>query len=321
MEYQPEDEEPVLREARCEPRAKSAFVEIVRIALTTVILPIVVSLIVSYYVNTHLLKPKLRVRYAVGNLFFGTTDKPNEFFVGLTDMTNLNIEAGSRQEIEAGKAKITGGVLLALKSISFKSSSDYIRDDNELHSLLYQIMLSNQGAVTANHLKLGFRCPKGTDVRKLIPSPNIRVTQETVPPSGPNPEFLNVSIDRLSASGNAALTVMCGGQPRLHGSNEYMVIAYSDTVNPILYISSDEGDGEVTDEWGIPYKEAEQWEQYNLPNFFSGFWLAVVHPKKGVVPKTKDIGKEGLVVEHTYLIRDSAGKDIPGTLVFPGTGK
>jgi hypothetical protein len=169
-----------------------------KIVATTVVIPILVSVVTSFYINTRLLKPRLKVQYAWGDvLVVPWKDHPNDYIAVLIDIwPGLQFELPSGQNPAALKERQHfGGVhVTSAKHLSFKSSADYVLDYNLTGSRVIKVMLSNEGYVTANHLKIGVRFPDHTVNWRMVPSPNVKLTQRTVPPSGENPPTLRLKL-------------------------------------------------------------------------------------------------------------------------------
>src|SRR6266481_5699001 len=128
-----------------------------RVIVSAIAIPIVVVVATSFYVNTHLLKPNLTAQYAWGDVIVLPVEgHPNDYLVVLVDLRGLHGTWDSHL-----KAPVFSGEFASAKMLSFKSSKDYVIHRPSGTTRIMTIALTNEGHVTANHIKLGLSCSEG----------------------------------------------------------------------------------------------------------------------------------------------------------------
>jgi len=277
------------------PRAKG-FYSTVRVLLTAVAIPVLVSIITSFYVNTRLLRPKLKTEYSLANIWvMPVKDHTNEFTAAVLDMYPAFVPTPDNH---------SGVEIVLAKRLTFKSSADYIINYPLAPSLIYKIMLTNDGYVTANHVNLGL-LGDATNSR-IIASPNVKFSQEGIPDTGVNSSFMRVEIERLGPGERALLTVVTDPRPDLASSAvdpSFVKVHKGRQYRPLLYLSCAEGTGMIASD-PTTWREVTRWEETNFPGSATGFWTSRLQPRSGVSPLVEDL-KE---LEIPYYTVDDSGK-------------
>ena len=287
------------------------FLSGLRLVITAILIPVLVSITTSFYVNTHLLKPRVKANISWGDVMVMRIEgHPNDYVAALVDFWPGVI---LREDSPNKALNATGGEIVSAKRLSFKSANDYEIDSRSVSSRIMKLMLVNDGYVTATHIKLGIDLPEGSTNWKIIPSPNIKILQESViASSGVNPALVNVEIDRLGASEKAVLTASTDWQGRPKAApnqSPYITIHKTPGWRPLAYVSSDEGTGTIAPE--VSWRDAMNWEEGNFPDSVIGFWASRIHPKQGIVPSIHEL-KE---LEMGYdLVNDAGEQTGTGTL-------
>lgn len=306
-----DDDSPMPRRAKRERRIAKSFLSILKILATGVAIPIFVSLVTSFYVNTRLLKPKLKANYAWAMVMvMPVKDRPNEWIAALVD-----VYPGFEAPLPPGKTSMesvsnplnfSGGEIVAAKRLTFKSKDDFVVDSPAESSRIDKIMLVNDGYATANHISLGLRFQDGLTSR-IVASPNIKISQEAIAGTQINPPFVKVEIERLDPGEKAMLTAASSptqGTKPSELDNSFVKIREHPGYPPIVYITSQEGIGTAGE--GISWKDATLWEENNFPNSVIGFWASRFHPHKGLSPSIENLKQ----LEIGYDLEDSDGKKI-----------
>jgi hypothetical protein len=212
MEYQLSDQEPTF--VSVAPKAKwkmpAALGSTIKLVFSGIFLPVLVSITVSFYVNTRLLRPRLKVQFAWGEVLVAPYRTfPNTYVATLVDLWPGIRGSIPLDDYNSGKpiTNFSGGEIVAAKRISFKSSKDYSMDSSSSSRLL-KLMLTNEGHVTATRIKIGFQCPEKFGNGRVVASPNAKMTQETVSSSGVNPPLTKIELDRLGAYEKASLQLL-----------------------------------------------------------------------------------------------------------------
>lgn len=311
-----ESSQPTASEPK-ERRSTNLIFSGLKILVTGVAIPVVVSILTSYYVNTRLLKPRLRADYSSAQVMVMTdNNRPNEFIAALVDFyggfrATLPPGTSSREEVDKLDKPLafTGGEIATAKRLKFKSAHDYTIDPFfQQSSQIMKIMLVNDGYTTANHIDIGLQLEDLIN-HKIVPSPNIHISESAVAGSGVNPSFVKITIDRLGASEKALLTVVTSrtdSSPPSPVNSPFLQIHRNfprSETGPILYLSSDEGSGTISSD-GISWKDATSWEEASFPNSVIGFWASHIHPRKGISPSIEDM-KE---LEIPYELVGEGGK-------------
>jgi hypothetical protein len=299
-------------------RAQTALVAVLRILVTAVLIPISVSIATSYYVNTHLLKPKLVVDYTSGDVSIATVEgRSNEFIAVLIDFypgIEFPLPYGRDTTDEPIPPPVaTGGEVVWAKKLRFKSEKDFVLETPRHGSRITKIMITNTGYASANHISIGLHVLTGTSKYKIISSPNIHTSEEVIAGSDVNPPFIRLGIDRLGASEKAILTIVTdqeSGSETSGANTPFLTVHQKHGYGPVLYLTSDEGTGSISLN-GISWKDETRWEQANFPDSTIGFWAAGIHARDGVTPVVEDIKKLSINYE---LVDDSGKHKADGTL-------
>ena len=279
---------------RREKGATKHLFSILKILVTGIAIPVFVSLVTSFYVNTRLLKPRLRADYSWAMVMvIPIKDHPNDFVAALVDLYS-GLEAPlppGKRSIESVNQPLdfSGGEIVVAKRLRFKSKSDFVVDSSPSSSRIDKVMLVNDGYATANNISIGLRFQDGL-TSKIVPSPNIKISQEAIAGTGVNPPFVKVEIERLGPGERAVLTASStptATTVRPDVDSTYVKIHEQPGYPPIVYITSTEGIGSIGK--GISWKETTTWEETNFPNSVIGFWASRIHPRKGVSPSIEDL--------------------------------
>src|SRR5690348_11662818 len=204
---------------------------------------------------------------------------PNDYVVALLDLwPGLYASLPPDERLDSPKKPIvfTGGHIASAVRLSFRSSSDYVLDPKIGASRIMKVMLANNGYATAHHIRIGIGFPEGTGNWKIMRSPNLKLTEHAVPQSGINNPYIDAEIDRLGGDEKALLTItydwLFEPSEQTSVATPYIPINSSPEYTPILYLTSDEGTGEVLS--ATSWADAEKWEQSTFPYSSTGYWAS-----------------------------------------------
>ena len=280
-------------------------------------IPVLVSIATSFYVNTHLLKPRLRADWSWVAIFTIPVEKhPDQFIAAVVDFNHPKSHPTvGVQEYSCGGTKLidyNGGEIVWAKRLTFKSKNDYTAEVSPgVFSPVMKVMVVNEGYATANNVRFGvntmFGDPESNDV---VTSPNVRVTREPSTRGGANESpLLKLEIDKLRPSERAVVTIT-SRQPSpaaaRQGTVPFVKLRKA-WVDGLAYINSSEGTG-IVSPVGMSWRDMEAWEQFISPSAVIGFWPGQIHPKKGVSPEVEDV--ENFEIRHE--VSDSCGHKLEG---------
>src|SRR5207237_3259197 len=104
------------------------FLSGLRLVITAILIPVLVSITTSFYVNTHLLKPRVKANISWGDVMVMRIEgHPNEYVAALVDFWPGVI---LRKDSPNTTLKATGGEIVSAKRLSFKSATDYQLDSH-----------------------------------------------------------------------------------------------------------------------------------------------------------------------------------------------